>query len=149
MIVDGMSNSEIMAANPELAIHISRMDKIRQDILDDRYRTTWRDLTVTYIFGATETDKTRGVMEEHGYGNVYRVTDYAHPFNCYASEPVLCFDEFRSSLIVGDMLNFLDGYPISLPARYANRVACYETVYIISNIDLSKQYLNVQTEEAT
>ena len=42
MIVDGMSNSEIMAANPELAVHISRMDKIRQDILEDRYRSTLR-----------------------------------------------------------------------------------------------------------
>lgn len=148
MIVDGMSNSEIMAINPELAVHISRMDKIRQDILEDRYRTTWRDLTVTYIFGPTETGKTRGVMEEHGYGNVYRVTDYKHPFDRYASEPVLCFDEFRSSLMVGDMLNYLDGYPISLPARYANRVACFEHVYIISNIDLKRQYPLVQTEES-
>ena len=147
MIVDGMSNSEIMAANPELAAHISRMDKIRQDILEDRYRTTFRHLTVTYIFGPTETGKTRSVMEEHGYGNVYRCTDYKHPFDRYASEPVLCFDEFRSSLMIGDMLNYLDGYPISLPARYANRVACYETVYIISNIDLKHQYPVVQTEE--
>ena len=147
MIVDGMSNSEIMAANPELAAHISRMDKIRQDILEDRFRTTFRHLSVTYIFGPTETGKTRHVMEEHGYGNVYRCTDYKHPFDRYASEPVLCFDEFRSSLMIGDMLNYLDGYPISLPARYANRVACYETVYIISNIDLKHQYPIVQTEE--
>lgn len=147
MIFDGMSNAEIMAANPELAVHISRMDKIRQDILEDRYRTTWRDLTVIYIFGATETGKTRGVMEEHGYGNVYRVTDYAHPFDRYACEPVLCLDEFRDSIILSCLLTYLEGYPLSLPARYANRVACYETVYIISNIDLSKQYRNVQIEE--
>lgn len=150
MIVDGMSNSEIMAANPELAAHISRMDKIRQDILEDRFRTTWRTLEVTYIFGPTATGKTRGIMEQHGYGNVYRITDYKHPFDRYASEPVICFDEFRSSLMIGDMLNYLDGYPISLPARYANRVACYETVYIVSNISLCKQYANVQySEDAT
>ena len=44
----------------------------------------------------------------------------------------------------------LDGYPLALPARYANRQACYTTVYIISNIDLSQQYKNVQeTEPAT
>lgn len=147
MIVDGMSNSEIMAANPELAAHISRMDKIRQDILEDRFRDSFRHLTVTYIFGPTETGKTRGVMEEHGYGNVYRCTDYKHPFDRYASEPVLCFDEFRSSLMIGDMLNYLDGYPISLPARYANRVACYGAVYIISNIDLKQQYPVVQLDE--
>ncbi len=86
-------------------------------------------------------------MDKHGYGCVYRVTDYNHPFDRYASESVLCFDEFRSSLMIGDMLNYLDGYPISLPARYANRVACYEEVYIISNIDLREQYPNVKTTE--
>jgi hypothetical protein len=147
MIVDGMSNAEIMAQNPALAVHISRMDKIRQDILEERYRTTFRQLDVTYIFGPTETGKTRGIMDEHGYGNVYRTTDYSHPFDRYASESVLCLDEFRSSLPIGDMLNYLDGYPLSLPARYANRVACYETVYIVSNIDLKDQYPNVQLDE--
>ena len=146
MIVDGMSNSEIMAANPELAAHIFRMDKIRQDILENRYRTTFRQLSVTYIFGPTETGKTRYVMEEHGYGNVYRCTDYKHPFDRYASEPVLCFDEFRSSLMIGDMLNYLDGYPVKLPCRYFDRQACFTKVFIISNIPLEAQFPNIDRE---
>lgn len=147
MISEGMSNAEVMASNPELAIHISRMDKIRQDILEARYRDEFRQLDVTYIFGPTATGKTRGVMEQHGYSSVYRVTDYTHPFDRYAQEPVLLLDEFRSSLMVGDMLDYLDGYPLALPARYANRQACYTTVYLISNIDLSEQYRNVQENE--
>lgn len=147
MIYDGKSNAEIMAANPALAVHISRMDKIRQDILEARYRDEWRDLEVIYIFGPTATGKTRGVMQEHGYSSVYRVTDYQHPFDRYAAEPVMCFDEYRSNLMIGDMLDYLDGYPLNLPARYAQRVACYTTVYIISNIDLTKQYPNVQIDE--
>lgn len=146
-IEDGLSNAEIMAANPDAAMHIGKMDKIRQDILEARYREQWRDLEVTYIFGPTATGKTRGVMEQHGYGSVYRVTDYNHPFDRYAQEPVLCLDEFRSSLLIGDMLDYLDGYPLALPARYANRQACFEKVYIISNIDLTEQYPNVQTNE--
>lgn len=147
MISDGKTNAEIMAENPELAFHISRMDKIRQDIMEARYRDTFRPLEVTYIFGPTATGKTRGVMEEHGYSSVYRVTDYSHPFDRYASEPVMCFDEFRSSLMIGDMLDYLDGYPVNLPARYAQRVACFTRVYIISNIDLAEQYPNVQKDE--
>lgn len=147
-IEEGMSNAEIMAANPDSAMHIGKMDKIRQDILEARYREQWRDLDVTYIFGPTETGKTRGVMEKHGYSSVYRVTDYKHPFDRYAQEPVLLLDEFRSSLLIGDMLDYLDGYPLALPARYANRQACFETVYIISNIDLSEQYPNIQQYEA-
>ena len=38
------------------------------------------------------------------------------------------------------MLNYCDIYPIQLPSRYSNKVACYETVYIVSNWDLEKQY---------
>lgn len=147
MIADGKSNADIMRHKPDYAIYISRMDKIRLDILEDSYRNAWRNLAVTYIFGPTACGKTRGIMEGHGYSNVFRCTDYKHPFDRYACESVLCFDEFRSSLMIGDMLNYLDGYPITLPARYANRAACYETVYIVSNIDLKAQYPNVQTDE--
>lgn len=146
-IEDGMSNAEIMAANPDSAMYIGKMDKIRQDILEAKYREIFRNLDVTYIYGPTETGKTRSVMEKHGYGRVYRVTDYSHPFDRYAQEPVLCMDEFRSSLLIGDMLDYLDGYPLALPARYANRQACYETVYIISNVGLTDQYPHVQENE--
>lgn len=148
LIQDGLSNAEIMQENPELAAHISKMDRIRQDILEARYKETWRDLDVSYIFGPTATGKTRGVMEKHGYSSVYRVTDYKHPFDRYqATQSVLLLDEFRSSLPMGDMLDYLDGYPMALPARYANRQACYTTVYLISNIPLEQQYPNVQIDE--
>lgn len=143
----GYSNAEIMAENPDTAQHIGKMDKIRQDILEAKYRDTFRKLKVTYIYGPTATGKTRGVYQKHGYSSVYRVTDYKHPFDRYAQEPILCFDEFRSSMPMGEMLNYLDGYPISLPARYAPRVACYETVYIVSNIDLKQQYQTIQVTE--
>ncbi len=146
-IDEGMTNAEIMAANPDSAKYIHYMDKVRQDILEARYRDQWRDLDVTYIWGPTGTGKTRGVLEKFGYSNCYRVTDYTHPFDRYNQEAVLCLDEFRSSLLIGDMLDYLDGYPLALPARYANRQACYEIVYIISNIDLSAQYPNVQVDE--
>ena len=146
-IDEGMSNAAIMRANPDTAKFIHLMDKVRESLLEDRYRDQWRDLDVYYIWGKTGTGKTRGVMEKHGYANCYRVTDYEHPFDRYNQEPVLCLDEFRSSLPIGDMLDYLDGYPLALPARYANRQACYETVYIVSNIDLSAQYPNVQLNE--
>ncbi len=150
MVQSGMDNTSIILSNPDLARYINTMDKVRQDFLESEYRETWRDLTVTYIFGPTATGKTRGVMEGEGYANVYRVTDYKHPFDRYNQEPVLCMDEFRSALPIGDILELLDGYPMALPARYANRQACYTTVYIISNIDLKEQYPGIQaTEPAT
>ncbi|MDU7339147.1 MAG: hypothetical protein E7L17_13655 [Clostridium sp.] len=47
------------------------------------------------------------------------------------------------------MNNFLDGYPLMLPCRYANRVACYSKAYIISNIPLEYQYANVRLDTPT
>lgn len=147
LVVSGLDNASIMAVNPELARYVHTMDKIRQDILESENKEAWRDLDVTYIFGPTATGKSRGVMEKHGYADVCRIVDYKHPFEGYMAQSVICFDEFRSSLPIGDMLEYLDGYPLSLPARYANRQALYTTVYIISNIDLDQQFPKVQEQE--
>ena len=83
-------------------------------------------------------------MEDYGYDKVFRVTNYEHPFDSYKSEDVIVFEEFRSSLKIEDMLNYLDGYPLRLPCRYADKVACYTKVYIITNIPLEEQYPSVQ-----
>ncbi len=45
------------------------------------------------------------------------------------------------------MLNYLDGYPVELPCRYANKQACYTKVYILSNIPFEQQYPNIQAEQ--
>lgn len=65
-------------------------------------------------------------------------------FDFYQSQSVLVFEEFRSQIPISDMLNYLDVYPLMLPARYFNRVACYETIYITSNLSLEEQYKSVQ-----
>ncbi len=88
-------------------------------------------------------------MEKYGYGKVYRVTDYDHPFDGYKGQDVVIFEEFRSSLKIRDMLNYLDGYPVELPARYANKQVCFHEIYLISNIDLRQQYSWIQETENT
>jgi len=37
--------------------------------------------------------------------------------------------------------------PITLPARYGDKIACFDTVYIISNIPLSSQFVRMQSEQ--
>lgn len=76
------------------------------------------------------------------------LTDYEHPFDGYRStaHSVLVFEEFRSSLRIQDMLNYLDGYPCELKARYRNKMAAYLYCYIISNVPLSEQYPSIQKE---
>lgn len=144
LIKDGLSNYEIMEQNPDYMLSLEKVERARQAMREQQYRETFRTLEVTYIWGATGTGKTRSVMEKYSYSGVYRVTDYAHPFDSYAGEDVLLLDEYSSNFKIRDLLNYLDGYPLNLPARYSNRVACYTKVYIISNLCLSKQYPDIQ-----
>lgn len=147
MVKDGASDIEILDVQPRAMMFLDKIERVRQTLKAERYSTEFRQLDVTYIWGPTGTGKTRGVMEEHGYDKVCRVTDYDHPFERYNGEDVLIFDEFRSQLRISDMLNYLDGYPLMLPCRYANRQACYTKVYLILNIPLDNQYRGVQMDE--
>jgi len=147
MVESGSSNAEILRAYPSSMNHLPRIEQARQAFLEERYKKEFRTLHVSYIYGKSGVGKTRSVMEQYGYENVFRVTNYEHPFDGYASEDVLLLDEFRSSLPFSLLLNVLDGYPLMLPCRYANRVACYTKVYIVSNISLAQQYPNVQINE--
>lgn len=146
MIREGKSNAEILEECPTAYSKLAHIEQTRQALLEETYKDQWRTLEVTYLWGDSGAGKTKSVMERYGYSNVYRVTDYAHPFDNYKGQDVIVFEEFRSSLTISDMLNYLDGYPVVLPCRYANKIACYTKVYIISNIALDQQYRNVQTE---
>ena len=120
LIKAGYSNAEILAMNNDYILNIERLDRVRTELLIDKFKNTRRtDLEVIYISGATGTGKTRGILDKHGDGNVYRVNDYEHPFDGYSCQNILAFDEFRSQLRLSDMLNYCDIYPIQLPARYA------------------------------
>ncbi len=147
MLKDGYSNVEILEVNPDNILNLQQIDKARLEILYDKYRNERRvNLSCIYVYGSSGVGKSRNILDEHGDSNVYRVTDYKHPFDSYTGENVLVLEEFRSDLTIGSMLNYLDIYPLQLPARYNNRQACYNYVYIVSNWDLKEQYINVQQE---
>lgn len=147
MVKEGMSNFEIIEANPDYLLRLGDIERVRQMLRNEQYRQAFRKLSVTYVWGATGAGKTRSIMERHGFSNVYRVTDYDHPFDTYAGQDVLMLDEYRGQFLIHAILNYLDGYPLELPCRYANRVACYTAVYIVSNVDLWEQYPNIQREQ--
>lgn len=147
MIQNGAGNAEILREFPSAMNHLPHIEAARQTLREEQFRKEFRQLSVEYIWGETGVGKTRSVMEQYGYENVYRVTNYAHPFDGYAGEDVILFDEFRSSLQIADMLKYLDGYPLMLPCRFSDKAACYTKVYLISNIPMEKQYPNIQREE--
>lgn len=145
MVEAGMTNSEIIQTNKDYILQMDKIDRLRTTILQDKFRNTRRtDLEVCYVFGKTGTGKSRTILDTYGDENVYRVTDYIHPFDSYACEPVIVFEEFRSSLPLQEMLNYLDIYPITLKARYSNKYACFTKVFICTNWELEKQYNELQ-----
>lgn len=139
-IDEGMSTENIVRLYPSTALRcIKAIHMYRLDI--DRRAAQWRDVEVIYLHGTTGSGKTRFVMETHGYHNVHRVLETGSgKFDGYAGQDVLLFDEFRSQFKLGDLLNWFDGYPLELPARYANRMAKFTKVYIVSNWRFNEQY---------
>jgi len=148
MIENGATDREIQLAYPSQYFRYYRnIAQLRQVYLETRFCDIFRELDVTYIYGTTDLGKTRYVMEKYGYTNVYRITTYDHTaFDNYKGQDVVVFEEFRSSFKIEDMLKFLEGYPLMLPSRYSNKVACYTKVYLLTNLALTEQYRNVQRE---
>lgn len=145
MIKQGMDNCEILEVNPTYLMNIDKIDKARQTLRNKENKSKRRlDLSVTYIYGAPGTGKTRYVMDTYGDDKVYRITDYKHPFDEYEGEDIILFDEFRSDIPLKQMLQYLDIYSLRLPCRYANKQAEYTKVFIISNISLRDQYTDIQ-----
>lgn len=144
MIKSGLSDYEIIECDSSFMLQLDKIDMCRQVIRSEEFKNKFRDMNVEYWFGKTEVGKTRTIMEKYGYENVYRVTDYKHPFDTYKGQDVLVFEEFHSNIKIQDMLNYLDGYPLDLPCRYNNKVACYTKVYITSNTSLKDQYTSIQ-----
>ncbi len=147
-IKEGKRTAEIIDDTPNFAFRIRDIDVIRQTFLSDRFTMENRNLSVSYIFGATGTGKTKGIYQKHNAQDIYRITNYRAgrgvSFDGYFGQSVLVFEEFNSQIPIEDMLNFLDVYPVYLPARYADKIACFTQVYITSNIPLTAQYKDVQ-----
>lgn len=133
----------ILDEKPHMTRYISSM---RQLITESevKQQAAWRDVKTTYMTGSAGIGKSRAIMEKYGHENVYRITDKKNPWDGYRGEPVVVFEEYRSNFGVENMLNWLDGYPIMLPCRYANRPAQFERVFLITNIGLEDQFTGTQ-----
>jgi len=149
MIQDGNSVMDVIDEVSHMMQYDTTLDRYRQRWIESQFIDTYRHLEVTYIFGKTRAGKTRHVMEKYGYGNVCKMNAYKkNPrFDKYdRCQDVLLLDEFKDSFEIQEMLDYLDGYPLHLPSRYNDKFACYTKVYIVSNLPLEKQYVDVKKE---
>lgn len=146
-IKEGKGVADIVERNPKYALRTIQIEALRQTILADIGENQFRDIECIYLWGKSGVGKTRSIFQENNYREIYRITCYRQNgilFDGYNAQSVLVFEEFHSNVPIGEMLNYLDIYPIRLPARYNDKVAFYKKVYITSNIPLEKQYINIQ-----
>lgn len=147
---DGKTTTEILAAHPDMALRVQQIETLRETIRTDQCADLFRpNLEVTYLYGAPGSGKTRSIFAKYAPRDICRITSYPITgirFDAYHGQKVLVFEEFASQVSFSDMLNFLDIYPVMLPARYADRAACYDKVFITSNIPLGAQYPKVQED---
>ena len=127
----GLSADEVFLQVPES----NRMTAMVEKLVAARDRarhTKPRQLEVIWLYGPPGTGKT-SLAVEMGGTNYYRVTDYQNPFDAYCGQEVLVLDEFDGEMRLSTLLNVLDIWPMMLPARYADRVAAYSQVVLVSN----------------
>lgn len=146
-ILEGVPVSDLILDDPNALRHSKHLDRFKYELDRKKYSTTMRDVQVTYIHGPTGSGKTKYIYDNYDFDDVFRVTDYSHPFDGYNSQPVLVLDEFHSQLTMSFMLNLLDRYPLELPCRFVNKWASFTKVYIISNLTLQQQYENLKIEK--
>lgn len=152
LVESGATTAEIIKSNPKFVFKTNDINILRETLLSEKYLKEQRNVEVVYLYGTTGSGKTRSIFEENEAADICRVTNYGNgmggiKFDAYHGQSVLVFEEFNSQIPIYDMLNYIDRYPVNLPARYSDRVACYTKVYLTSNLPLDRQYVNIQHEK--
>ena len=146
LIKEGHSDYEILSELPESMRYLGYIERTRQILVAQEMESKERDLTVIYVTGRTNTGKSYKLIKDHG-ASLFRSTNKRNPFDGFVPHKhvALAFEEFEEDIRLTDMLNYLDPYGLSLPARYSDRVATYEIVYIVSNRSLESLYPHDRT----
>lgn len=135
LIKEGYTDYEIFEDNPGFIKYASLIKQTRETVLYEKFKSKRRtDLRVEFWYGPPGCGKTSGVLDLYGDDKVYIVSDYLHPWDGYKGQDVVLMDDLDARrIITNDLLKWLDIYPLELPCRFANKVACFTKVFITSN----------------
>lgn len=145
-ILEGQSTEEIITKMPKYLFKVDGINKARETIVAVEYMRQVRDVNVHYYYGPPGTNALGYIYGQYGYDNVYRVSHYGNRherpviFDDYNRHPVLVLDRFCAQIPIEEMIVYLTGNPLRLPARYGNKIACYKDVYILSEYSVPAQY---------
>lgn len=143
-LAEGVTTVDALLLNPEtrpaIRRHLNYLRAIEEAALRSRWSKTDRSVTTHLLWGPPRTGKTWSLTHQrYSYDQVYRITDWVHPWDSYRSQPILILDEFDPDDVDFHLLcQILEGYPLELSARYSNAWAAWNEVWIVSNADLDE-----------
>lgn len=137
MIKGGSNMRQIAEENPEVFVKYGKGLRELQTILQVPPRE--REINVRIIWGPTGTGKTHYVMTN--FEDVFVVAPGRSPWDGYTGQAVVLFDEFDDALWpLPEMLKILDKWRYECSARYYNKPALWNTVFLVSNSDPQNWY---------
>lgn len=140
-VLAGADPDELMRKDPKLLAFAKYLDRAYEIWMKERGKGM-RDVHCLYVYGETGVGKSLWAWlygKRHGR-DVYRLTDYVHPWDAYRGESVVIVEDFDGRMRLDDVLRWTDRYPVELTARYANKRALYDTVIFTSNRPMSGWY---------
>lgn len=135
LVREGKSNIEILETMPGTYARMYKaVDRIRWDIRAAS-SSSWRQLEVLVLYGATGTGKTRFAIESCPPDQAWFKLDVANNlwWDGYSNEDILIIDDFYGWIKYGLLLNVLDGYKLRLEVKGGFTWASWRRVIITSN----------------
>lgn len=111
--------------------------------------TTWRDVTVIWLWGSTGVGKTRRAVESNPDPDDRHFAPVDGKWwDGYIRQSTVIFDEFYGNPVwpIALMLRLLDGYIMQLEIKGGHTRSLWTTVYITSNLDPATYYAGESEE---
>lgn len=128
-----------MEADPETySKHQRFIEKYIAAVEKDLTRE-FRQVEVHVLWGDAGTGKTR--LAHEADPNIFTVnTDEAFPFDGYSGEKTILLDDFYGGIKYHNLLRILDGHQMRVNVKGGSRYACWNKVYITSNVGPESWY---------
>lgn len=146
-IKEGASVLEIIEEFPDKAMQVKNIKAIRTEYVCEHNKSQKRDVKTTIITAPKSYDSIGLVFQWHSLIDVCRITNYGKgkgiSFDTYTGQAVIVFDNYDEQIPLEDLVTYMEDYPVTLPARYEDRTAAYEYIYILTEKDVSDLYRSV------
>lgn len=149
MIKEGISFDEVADTFPTQCLQYERsLKSLEIEYKRKTFGESCRNIEVVYMYGPSGVKKTGRIYKKHGMSNVFVISNYEkYLFENYNFKNVVVFDEFLSQVEITLMNKLIDIYPVDVRGLGKTYPACYDKVYIVSNLPLKKQYANLNEEK--